>query len=94
MLLLLQKLLCHTIFDNAIDAKRLRWIDSNQPKLLHDFLGRPVLVFRSTPEASWQGVCKQLLDVGHGAVMLCEGSEGSLSKRITISCTSALPALP
>lgn len=27
-----------------------------------DFHGRPVLVFRSTPEASWQGVGKQLLD--------------------------------
>ncbi len=27
-----------------------------------DFYGRPVLVFRSTPEASWQGVIKQLMD--------------------------------
>jgi exopolysaccharide biosynthesis polyprenyl glycosylphosphotransferase len=27
-----------------------------------DFYGWPVLVFRSTPEASWQGVAKQLLD--------------------------------
>src|SRR6185295_8100629 len=27
-----------------------------------DFYGRPVLVFRSAPEASWQGVAKQLLD--------------------------------
>lgn len=35
-----------------------------------DFLGRPVLVFRSTPEASWQGVCKQLLDVTAAAVLL------------------------
>lgn len=29
---------------------------------LDDFYGRPVLVFRTTPEASWQGVLKQLLD--------------------------------
>ena len=29
---------------------------------LDDFYGRPVLVFRTTPEASWQGVVKQLLD--------------------------------
>jgi len=28
-----------------------------------DFYGRPVLVFRSTPEASWEGVLKQLLDL-------------------------------
>ena len=28
-----------------------------------DFHGRPTLVFRSAPEASWQGVAKQLIDV-------------------------------
>jgi exopolysaccharide biosynthesis polyprenyl glycosylphosphotransferase len=28
-----------------------------------DFYGRPVLVFRSAPEASWQGVFKQALDL-------------------------------
>src|SRR5205814_7180142 len=27
-----------------------------------DFYGRPVLVFRTTPEASWQGVLKQVID--------------------------------
>ncbi len=27
-----------------------------------DFQGQPVLVFRTTPEASWQGVLKQLID--------------------------------
>lgn len=30
---------------------------------LDDFYGRPVLVFRSAPEASWQGVFKQVLDL-------------------------------
>ena len=30
---------------------------------LDDFQGRPVLVFRSAPEASWQGVFKQALDL-------------------------------
>jgi exopolysaccharide biosynthesis polyprenyl glycosylphosphotransferase len=35
-----------------------------------DFYGRPVLVFRSAPEASWQGVCKQLLDLTTAFVML------------------------
>jgi exopolysaccharide biosynthesis polyprenyl glycosylphosphotransferase len=29
---------------------------------LDDFLGKPVLVFRSTPDASWQSVTKQLID--------------------------------
>jgi exopolysaccharide biosynthesis polyprenyl glycosylphosphotransferase len=36
---------------------------------LDDFYGRPVLVFRTTPEASWQSVIKQLLD-RVGAVVL------------------------
>jgi exopolysaccharide biosynthesis polyprenyl glycosylphosphotransferase len=30
---------------------------------IDDFHGRPVLVFRSAPEASWQGVFKQVLDL-------------------------------
>jgi exopolysaccharide biosynthesis polyprenyl glycosylphosphotransferase len=30
---------------------------------MDDFFGRPTLVFRSAPEASWQGVGKQVLDV-------------------------------
>ena len=29
---------------------------------LDDLHGRPVLVFRSTPETSWQGICKHLID--------------------------------
>ena len=29
---------------------------------LDDFYGRPVLVFRSAPEASWQGILKQMMD--------------------------------
>lgn len=36
---------------------------------LDDFYGRPVLVFRSTPEASWQSVLKQIMDFG-GALFL------------------------
>ena len=37
---------------------------------LDDFYGRPVLVFRTTPEASWQGVVKQLLDRIGAATLL------------------------
>jgi exopolysaccharide biosynthesis polyprenyl glycosylphosphotransferase len=38
---------------------------------LDDLHGRPVLVFRSTPEASWQGVCKQIMDmIGALALLL------------------------
>ena len=35
-----------------------------------DFYGRPVLVFRSAPEASWQGVFKQALDLAVAFVLL------------------------
>jgi len=35
-----------------------------------DFLGRPTLVFRSAPEASWQGVGKQVLDTVGAALAL------------------------
>lgn len=36
-----------------------------------DFLGRPTVVFRSAPEASWQGMAKQMLDfVGALALLL------------------------
>jgi exopolysaccharide biosynthesis polyprenyl glycosylphosphotransferase len=38
---------------------------------LDDFLGKPVMVFRSTPEASWQSVTKQFVDfVGALALLL------------------------
>jgi len=35
-----------------------------------DFYGRPVLVFRTTPEASWQGVLKQVLDFVGALIVL------------------------
>ena len=35
-----------------------------------DFYGRPVLIFRSAPEASWQGVFKQALDLAAAFVAL------------------------
>jgi len=37
---------------------------------LDDFYGRPVIVFRSAPEASWQGVAKQLLDFLGAALLI------------------------
>ncbi len=35
-----------------------------------DFYGRPVLVFRSAPEASWQGILKQLIDFAGALVLM------------------------
>lgn len=37
---------------------------------LDDFHGRPTLVFRSTPEDSWQSVAKQVIDTVGAAVLL------------------------
>ncbi len=38
---------------------------------LDDFYGRPVMVFRTVPEDSWQGIAKQLIDlVGAFAIMV------------------------
>jgi exopolysaccharide biosynthesis polyprenyl glycosylphosphotransferase len=49
---------------------------------LDDFYGRPVLVFRSTPEASWQGVIKQVIDF-----------VGALATLIVLSLPLAIVAL-
>ena len=38
---------------------------------LDDLNGRPVLVFRSTPDASWQGVCKHVIDAVGSLALLC-----------------------
>jgi exopolysaccharide biosynthesis polyprenyl glycosylphosphotransferase len=35
-----------------------------------DFCGRPVLVFRTTPEASWQSVLKQVIDLTGATVLV------------------------
>ncbi len=35
-----------------------------------DFYGRPVLVFRTTPEAEWQGFLKQVMDFIGALLML------------------------
>jgi len=37
---------------------------------LDDLHGHPVLVFRSTPESSWQGICKHVLDAVGSLVLL------------------------
>ena len=66
----------HTLFDRAeavVNACELEgvevWLVADffrtqiSRTSLDDFYGHPVLVFRSAPEASWQGVFKQALDL-------------------------------
>src|SRR6266481_9512369 len=60
---------------------------------LDDFYGRPVLVFRTTPEASWQSVLKQLLDRVGALVLLVLASPIFLVVGILIKLGSPGPVL-
>src|SRR6266542_5756291 len=59
---------------------------------LDDFYGRPVLVFRSAPEASWQGVFKQLLDLALAFVLLLILTLPWLFVAVAIKLTSPAPS--
>ena len=58
-----------------------------------DFYGRPVLVFRSTPETSWQGVLKQLLDLVGAFVLILLLGVPLLVMALIIRLTSPGPVL-
>ena len=58
-----------------------------------EFYGRPVLVFRSVPEASWQGVAKQCLDLLGSLVLLTLLSLPLLVVALLIKLTSPGPVL-
>ncbi len=56
-----------------------------------DFLGRPTVVFRSAPEASWQGVAKQMLDFVGALAMLVMLSLPLLLTALAVRLTSRGP---
>jgi exopolysaccharide biosynthesis polyprenyl glycosylphosphotransferase len=58
-----------------------------------DFYGRPVLVFRTTPEASWQGLLKSLLDFALAVLMLVLLAPLFLVIALLIKRTSPGPVL-
>lgn len=58
-----------------------------------EFCGRPVLVFRSTPEASWQALAKQLIDLVGGLLLLLIWSPILIPVAILIKLTSPGPIL-
>lgn len=60
---------------------------------LDDFHGRPMLVFRSTPEASWQGVIKQVVDVVGAVLLMTVGIPIFFAIAIIIKLTSPGPIL-
>lgn len=55
--------------------------------------GRPVMVFRSTPEPSWQGVAKQLIDFVGSAILLVLLSPVFAIIALLIKLTSPGPVL-
>lgn len=58
-----------------------------------DFYGRPVLVFRSVPEVSWQGLAKQVLDFVGSLLLLLLLSPLLLAVALIIRLTSPGPVL-
>src|SRR5439155_23075727 len=60
---------------------------------LDDFDGRPMLVFRCTPEASWQSVGKQVLDAAGAGVLVAVFSPVMLAVAVLIKLASHGPVL-
>ena len=60
-------------------------------KSFDDFHGRPTLVFRSAPEASWQGVIKTLMDFLGAVLLLLVSSPFTLAAIALIKITSPGP---
>jgi len=58
-----------------------------------DFYGRPVIVFRSTPEYSWQGIVKQLIDVCGAMLLIVFLSPFLIGAALAIHFTSPGPIL-
>jgi exopolysaccharide biosynthesis polyprenyl glycosylphosphotransferase len=58
-----------------------------------DFYGRPMLVFRSAPETSWQGLAKQVIDVVGAFVALLVLATPMLVVALLIRLTSPGPVL-
>ena len=60
---------------------------------LDELLGRPLLIFRTTPEASWRIVVKQVMDVAGSFLLLILGSPLFLGIALLIKLTSPGPIL-
>jgi len=58
-----------------------------------DFFGRPIMVFRTTPEASWQSVSKQLIDFFGAVILLLLTSWLLAAVALAIRLTSPGPIL-
>jgi len=60
---------------------------------LDDFYGRPVMVFRTAPESSWQGLFKQLIDFFGALILLLLSSPFLLIVALLVKRSSPGPVL-
>lgn len=60
---------------------------------LDEFYGKPMLVFRSVPEASWQAIAKQVLDFFGALILLLFAAIPMIAIAITIKLSSKGPVL-
>jgi exopolysaccharide biosynthesis polyprenyl glycosylphosphotransferase len=60
---------------------------------LDDFHGRPMLVFRSTPEDSWQALGKEIIDIAGAMLLILLTSPIFLATALAIRLTSPGPVL-
>jgi exopolysaccharide biosynthesis polyprenyl glycosylphosphotransferase len=60
---------------------------------IDDFYGRPVLVFRSAPETSWQGVLKQIMDFAGALMGIVVISPVLIAVAVLVKLTSHGPVL-
>lgn len=62
--------------------------------MIDEFHGKPVLVFRTTPDVSWQLICKRLIDIVGSAIgLIVLGPLVMLPAAIAIKLTSPGPVL-
>jgi exopolysaccharide biosynthesis polyprenyl glycosylphosphotransferase len=94
----------HTLFDRAEAVIRACELEGVEVWLVaeffktqisrtsfDDFYGRPVLVFRSAPEASWQGLVKQAIDFVGATVALVIASPVLIVVALIVKFTSPGP---
>ena len=58
-----------------------------------DFYGRPMMVFRSTPEATWEAAAKQALDYAGALFLLVVSSPFLIVAALTVKLTSPGPVI-
>ncbi|HEX4343758.1 MAG TPA: sugar transferase [Verrucomicrobiae bacterium] len=96
----------HTYFEQIETAIRACEVEGVEAWLAADFfktqisrtsmdnlLGRPMLVFRATPESSWQGVMKMLMDFFGASLLLIIFAVPLLLVAIIIKLTSRGPVM-